>query len=386
MSSAEENPGASDPELTKGELLCAVHQTPTRLRCAECDTGICPKCMVRTAVGLKCPEHAEGIAPKAPPPISRKSYPLIVLALLAVVGGLVAIALTLQGDEEASTPVTTPTGGTTGAELVLVPQVFIVGADGSGAHTVTSRALSFDGAPAFSPDGTQIAFDSVGTSRRAIYVVGVDGSSIRRLTDAQGSDSYPAWSPDGQTVAFMREEAGNFDVYVIGADGSGERRITDSDALDGYPAFTPNGSSITFVSERDGTLRLWSVGVEGSDPTLLSEVQVVAERPSWFPDGSRLAFTSDRDGGDPEIYTMAADGTDLVRITEREGIDGEAAVSPDGSAIAFASDRAGIPAVYVMDIDGSDVRKLTSGFLAVTPAWSPDGTEIAYVGDPSVPD
>jgi Tol biopolymer transport system component len=91
-----------------------------------------------------------------------------------------------------------------------------------------------------------------------------------------------------------------------------------------------------------------------------------------------LAFVSERDGN-PEIYVVNVDGTGLQRLTNHPGLDVDPAWSPDGKRIAFASDRAGSSDIYVMDADGSNVVRRTQGAqVNAYPAWSPDGKKIAF--------
>ena len=81
------------------------------------------------------------------------------------------------------------------------------------------------------------------------------------------------------------------------------------------------------------------------------------------------------------IYTMNADGTDQKRLTYHGGYDGDAAWSPDGQTIAFSSNRSGGYRIWVMDVDGGNLRQLSGQHFSEYPAWSPDGTKIAYDAD-----
>lgn len=95
---------------------------------------------------------------------------------------------------------------------------------------------------------------------------------------------------------------------------------------------------------------------------------------------SMLAFVSERDGNS-EIYVMNVDGTGLLRLTEDAGYDLDPAWSPDGKRIAFTSNRAGNSDIYVMDADGSNVVRRSQPGLSNAPAWSPDSSKIAFVSD-----
>lgn len=364
-------PTTSEPQA------CARHGTPTRLTCAECATPICPECLVRTPVGLKCAEHAEAVpVPQAKRTANPKRALLWALAGVAVVGGVVALARTGGGSSGGPAPVVVPS-----PDKIRTPQVAIMDADGGNKRLLTNRPLAFDAAPAWSPDGARIAFESVVDGKRSIWVMQADGEGIRRLTDGNGDDSSPAWSPDGARIAFMSDRDGNPEVYVMNADGSGVQRLTNVFDQDGYPAWSPDGSRIAFVSGRDGgKLKIWTMAPDGTGVSRLLDVPVVAYRPAYSRDGKRIVFTSDRDGS-PDLYIADADGTGLTRLAATPSAEGEPTFSPSGTEIAFASDRDGTPSIYAMGVDGSNVRKLTTGPRGFTPAWSPDGRTILYISD-----
>ena len=138
---------------------------------------------------------------------------------------------------------------------------YLISTDGSGARKLPYIPLI----AVWSPDGRQIAFvgnratglPGPGARFKAdseIYVMNADGSGTRRLTHNLGYDGAPAWSPDGRKIAFQskRRVGGNSEVYVMNADGSGKRNLTRNPAQDGSPSWSPDGRRIAFVSNRDG--------------------------------------------------------------------------------------------------------------------------------------
>jgi Tol biopolymer transport system component len=121
--------------------------------------------------------------------------------------------------------------------------------DGSNVVRLTNSPAA-EGAPAWSPDGSRIAFESAtATLRHAegvfwgkpeICVMDADGSDIVRVTDMAGhKNSAPAWSPDGTRIAFTSDRDGNSEIYVMDADGSNVVRLTRSEAQDFRPAWSP---------------------------------------------------------------------------------------------------------------------------------------------------
>lgn len=372
---------------------CEAHGTPTRLRCAEVDCGrpICPRCLVKTPVGLKCEEHAEGIVPR----FDRRVAPFALGALFLVAAAVVILAVAVLTQDPATGPASddTPPPAAAGAPVAsgrIVPaQVYVVNADGSSPRTLTNRPLAFDANPAWSPDGGRIAFESTIDGKRAIWVMQTDGLGLRRLTDGPGADASPAWSPDGTRIAFMSDRDGNQEVYLIGADGSAPRRFTDNPAADGFPAWSPDGGRLAFVSDRDGQPGIWVAFDDGSGPSRLVPGPAAPARPTWAPEGRSIAFASDREGGNLDIFVApvpgpaGALGPPPTKVISSPGQDGEPAWSPDGAKLAFASDRDGTAQVYVANRDGSNVTRLTTVPRSFAPAWAPDGTRLVYINDPA---
>ena len=235
---------------------------------------------------------------------------------------------------------------------------------------------AIDYAPAWSPDGDQIAFTTDRDGNNEIYVMNASGSGVTRLTDHSRHDIRPSWSPDGDKIAFESERHGNREVYVMNADGSEVTRLTDHSAFDYDAAWSPDGTKIAFVSDRDGNREIYVMNADGSGVTRLTNNTVLDDGPAWSPDGDKIAFSSGR-----EIHVMNADGSGVTRLTSRSR-DGNPAWSPDGGGIAFNSQRDGDYEIYMMNADGSGVTRLTNNTgLDLGPAWSPDGTRIAFESD-----
>jgi TolB protein len=115
--------------------------------------------------------------------------------------------------------------------------LYIADVSGSGLVRLTNNTSCGDVHPAWSPDGTKIAFASCHNGTNvAIYVIGADGSNLTMLTDGVSHDYRPTWSPDGLRIAFQSERAGNLDVWVMDADGGNPVNLTpDNPGFDTAP-------------------------------------------------------------------------------------------------------------------------------------------------------
>jgi hypothetical protein len=249
-------------------------------------------------------------------------------------------------------------------------EVYVMNADGTGQTNITNNP-AWDGFPAWSPDGSKIAFHS--NRNWDIWIMNADGSGQTNLTNNPAWDGFPAWSPDGSKIAFESDRDGNSEIYVMNADGSGQTNLTNNSADDFWsPAWSPDGSRIAFTSDRDGNWEIYVMNADGTEQSNITNNPADDWGPAWSPDGSKIAFTSFRDGNG-EVYVMNADGTDQANLTNNPaGETWSPAWSPDGSRIAFTSDRDGNDEIYVMNADGTDQANLTNNPAEdMCPAWSP---------------
>lgn len=184
-------------------------------------------------------------------------------------------------------------------------------------------------------------------------------------------------------LSFTASDGGRRDVFLIRPDGSGERNLTLSlpNTFAEAPVWAPDGNSIAFdgVPNSDVLRDIYLVTVSDTpEQRPLTTLPGFDCYPSFSPDGQQVVYMSEREGN-RDLYIMDLNGNDLVRLTDDPTYDYEPAWSPDGSQIAFVSRRTGDSEIYVMDADGSNVRQLTDApKLDWRPAWSPDGEWIAF--------
>jgi TolB protein len=141
--------------------------------------------------------------------------------------------------------------------------------------------------PAWSPDGTQVAYQGTDPqgNNPGLYLVDAGGGPSTRLTDHE-SDRAPAWSPDGSRIAFMSSRDGRWQLYVVDTQGGALQPLAQSGGNDGLPVWSPDGSQIAFVSDRDGTWGVYVTPAAGGQATRVadwggSRKDWLIERISW---------------------------------------------------------------------------------------------------------
>jgi Tol biopolymer transport system component len=282
------------------------------------------------------------------------------------------------------------------ADNIDVNDIYLIDGDGTNRRVLVEDAWS----PDWSPDGCSIAF-----VRDGVYVVSATGGRARRLThDPPGASSpgafvaaLAAWSPDGDQIALelYGEEGptaapeGVYYIDVLNSGGSDRHRLVPFQA--GEPSWSPGGDRIAVTRYLTiDTSDVYVVDAGGSNLQRLtrrSNRSPGSNSPSWSPDGSVIAFVRWPDQHNDlytgaEIYLVDAAGGRPRRVTsvppDSPG-DGGPAWSPDGKRIAFARESTeGITDVYIVNRDGSALRRLTRTGDVGGYAWSPDGRTIVF--------
>lgn len=174
-------------------------------------------------------------------------------------------------------------------------------------------ATGEDGPADWSPDGAMLIFARTDPITSRLYTVRADGKAIAPflIQGFAGPATSPAWSPDGTRLAFACRGTEAWDICIVNTDGSGFRRLTDDPAHDFDPAWSPDGTRLSFTQDGGG---IFVIGADGSGRQLVT----VGREATWSPDGNRLAFVGSGGFGAayaPGIYLVNVDGSGLVRLT-----------------------------------------------------------------------
>ncbi|MGQ9627517.1 MAG: TolB family protein [Anaerolineae bacterium] len=236
--------------------------------------------------------------------------------------------------------------------------IYIANPDGSGRKLLREQASQ----PDIDIRGTKMAFRSWQSDGRGIWIKNLSTGEEKRLTEYYSlEDRWPNWSPDSRILLYFSRSDGDRvpRLWQVGEEGSDERKLrcAEGDVFGETPEWMPDGRIVyKRCSLKGDCYGIHISNIDGSNLLSLSgEPYDISPAPS--PDGSRIAFMSMRDGN-WEIYIVNSDGTGLRRLTSNSANDGLPTWSPGGGSIAFVSNRDGPWAIWVMNPDGSNQRKL----------------------------
>lgn len=221
----------------------------------------------------------------------------------------------------------------------------------------------------------------------------VDANRVERLVRSAG-ESYPTVHPDG-SIYFESADAYKTNIYFFHDlfrydPRKPSKRVRLTHGLRArYPDISPDGEQITYVRNSAGTQSLWIADLDDIEGTQESLVQSgrfeQVYTPKFSPDGTRVAYSVWLKGGYRDIHVMDLRTHEVTRITDDRAMDTGPAWAPNGNRLYFSSDRTGIANIYAWE-PGTEqlfqITNLVSG--AYTPAPSPDGTRLAYIGYTSI--
>ena len=224
--------------------------------------------------------------------------------------------------------------------------------------------------PAWSPDGTRLAYVSFENKKPVIFVHSLASGKRTAIANFRGSNSAPAWAPDGRRLAVVLTKDGGSQLFVINADGSGVQRLASSSGIDTEPSFSPDGQYIYFTSDRGGSAQIYRVNSNGGDAQRVSFEGSYNVTPRVSPDGRSLAFITRRDGAFRlAVMDLASRQTQLLTDSQK---DESPSFAPNGRMILIATEVGGRGVLSAVSIDGRIRQRLSIPAGNVRePAWGP---------------
>jgi len=210
-----------------------------------------------------------------------------------------------------------------------------------------------------------------------LQIADADGQNPQVMLRSKHSIISPAWSPDGTRLAYVSFELGKPVVYVQ-TRATGQRTpVANFKGNNSAPAWSPGGDQLAVVLSRDGISQIYTMNLDGSGLRRVMRSPLIDTEPEYTPDGGSLVFTSDR-GGNPQIYRVPVSGGDAQRVTFSGSYNISPALSPDGNKLVYVTRRNGAFRLALQDMATGSEQLLTAGPDDESPSFAPNGMQVLY--------
>ena len=246
-------------------------------------------------------------------------------------------------------------------------EVWAMDYDGQNQHAVTHLG-TISISPRISPDNSRLAFASLGRDGWTIRMYSLELNRYVAFPagTAGGSNQSPAWSGDGSKIAFSSARTGNPEIWISDSGGGTPHKLTSFKGPNIGPTFNPRtGAQIAWVSGRTGEPQIYTMDIDGSNVQRITDGGY-AVSPSWSPNGQLLAFSWNRkygpgDPGGDDIHVIDLASKDYLQITHESGSNDFPSWAPDGRHIVFQRTIGGHTEIWTMLADGTQQKQLTRG-------------------------
>lgn len=248
--------------------------------------------------------------------------------------------------------------------------LWVADADGENAQSALASPEPII-SPAWSPNGSQLAYVSFEARKPVVYVHDVPTGRRRLVANFRGSNSAPAWAPDGRTLAVTLSREGGSQLYTIDANGGEPNRLMQSAGIDTEPAYAPNGRAVYFVSDRGGSPQIYRVASTGGGVERVTFTGSYNISPAISSDGRWLAYISRVGGSAYKLHVMEI-ATGTVNAITDTAADESPSFAPNNKLIVYATRQGGRDALMTTTLDGKIKARLAGqGGDIREPDWGP---------------
>lgn len=216
-----------------------------------------------------------------------------------------------------------------------------------------------------------------GSKLHSLQIADADGFNPKVLLDSTEPLLSPAWSPDGSSLAYVSFEDKRSRVYIQDVSTGQRRLVAAHPGINSAPSFSPDGNSLALTLSKDGNPEIYIMNVADGGLRRITHNPAIDTEASWSPDGTRLAFTSDR-GGTPQIYQVNLQNGRVDRLTFDGSYNARPRYSPNGKFLTMVHGENGNFRIAIMDLRQGYMDVLTRSRLDESPSFAPNGSMIIY--------
>jgi TolB protein len=227
---------------------------------------------------------------------------------------------------------------------------------------------------------TRIAYVVVKDKQKYPYqlrIADYDGYNELLLLKSRQPLMSPAWSPDGSKLAYVSFQTGRAEIYIMDIYTGKRQKIAAYRRYNGAPEFSPDGKSLAFVSSKTGSLQVYIMNLATKKIKQITRGRSNNTEPFWFPNGKSLIFTSDR-GGKPQIYQVDLSNGATNRITWQGSQNLGGQITPDGKFLIMVNKDQSVYHLAKQDLETGAVQILTKTLLDESPSIAPNGSMVIY--------
>ncbi len=258
------------------------------------------------------------------------------------------------------------------------------GIESDASYTLTHLNEGVDGLvsqPSRSWDQNWLAFQAKINGQWDIFVADQNGATVEPLTENQYNDINPMFSPDNQHIVFQTKRYGSWDLMLVNRLTGALTQLTDSPANEINPYFSPDQNWLVFQSDAEGSWDLKILYLPTGNQFDLTQWAGDEKYPAWSSDGEHIAFLHEKEG-QAALFITNLDGSEVIEITRQN--PGNPVWSPSGAQLAYQAEVDGNVDIYFYDlVSQSEIRLTFDPAVDAAPSWNCDGRKIAFQSDRS---